>query len=154
MNTHAISSHKLGVVLGAFIGGALGRKTAMKQRVRTVFEVAAGVLVLVGTAAGTAWAQPRTPHGPTVGPAIYKMVGYDGGLALPFLLRAVNLTPDQQTKVRGSLPSHQTGSVSPIEHLQQAEDEFAAKLLSAPIPIARPPAARTAHGVGALSREN
>lgn len=73
----------------------------MKERVRTVFGVAAGVLVLVGTCAGTAWAQPRTPHGPTVGPAIYKMVGYDGGLALPFLLRAVKTS--RQTSRRRSV---------------------------------------------------
>jgi len=80
----------------------------MTERVRTVFGVAAGVLVPVGTGAGTAWAQPRTPHGPTVGPAIYKMVGYDGGLVLPFMLRAVNLTPDQQTKVRVCRRTRQT----------------------------------------------
>jgi Spy/CpxP family protein refolding chaperone len=101
----------------------------MNGIVRSIFGVAAGALVLVGTGAGTAWAQPQTPPGAPMR-GIEAMANYDYD-SLPFLLRAVSLTPDQETKVGGILSSHQTSTISMIEQLQQAEDEFAGKLFAA-----------------------
>jgi Spy/CpxP family protein refolding chaperone len=102
----------------------------MNGIVRSIFGVAAGALVFIGTGAGTTWAQPQTPPGAPMGRGIEAMASYDYD-ALPFLLRAVSLTSDQETKVGGILSSHQTSTISMIEQLQQAEDEFAAKLFAA-----------------------
>ena len=55
-----------------------------------------------------------------MGRGIEAMASYDYD-ALPFLLRAVSLTSDQETKVGGILSSHQTSTISMIEQLQQAE---------------------------------
>jgi Spy/CpxP family protein refolding chaperone len=88
-----------------------------------------GVLALLAASADTAWAQPQTP--PPIAHAGGQMGGYDGDFLLPFLLRTVNLTSDQETKVRGILSSHQTSTASLGAQLEQAEDDFAAKLFGA-----------------------
>jgi Spy/CpxP family protein refolding chaperone len=59
----------------------------------------------------------------------------DGELWL--MIRAANLTPEQQAKVRGILSTHRATTRPLIEQLRQAQQELGAKLL-APGPL--PPA--------------
>jgi Spy/CpxP family protein refolding chaperone len=63
--------------------------------------------------------------------------GRDGGMALPFLIRSANLTPEQETKVRTILSAHRTTTRNVLEQLRRAQDELADKLLAAgPVQIA------------------
>lgn len=55
--------------------------------------------------------------------------GRDGGMALPLLIRAANLTPEQDGKVRAILTSHRTVTRNTVEQLRRAQDELADKLL-------------------------
>ena len=57
--------------------------------------------------------------------------GRDGGMALPFLIRSANLTPEQETKVRAILSAHRTATRNTLEQLRRAQDELADKLLAA-----------------------
>ena len=57
--------------------------------------------------------------------------GRDGGMALPFLIRSANLTPEQETKVRAILSAHRTATRNVLEQLRRAQDELADKLLAA-----------------------
>jgi Spy/CpxP family protein refolding chaperone len=57
--------------------------------------------------------------------------GRDGGMALPFLIRSANLTPEQETKVRTILSAHRTTTRNVLEQLRRAQDELADKLLAA-----------------------
>jgi Spy/CpxP family protein refolding chaperone len=57
--------------------------------------------------------------------------GRDGGMALPLLIRAANLTPEQDGKVRTILANHRAVTRNTIEQLRRAQDELADKLLTA-----------------------
>ncbi len=54
----------------------------------------------------------------------------EGGGMLPILLRAVNLTPDQQAKVREIMAAHRTAMQATLEQLRQVQDELADKLFT------------------------
>ncbi len=54
--------------------------------------------------------------------------GRDGALALPFLVRAVNLTPEQDARVREILAARRTAARSTLEQLRQAQQELADRL--------------------------
>jgi Spy/CpxP family protein refolding chaperone len=63
--------------------------------------------------------------------------GRDGGTALPLLIRAAKLTPEQDEKVRAILTNHRTVSRNTVEQLRRAQDELADKLLgAAPVQVA------------------
>jgi Spy/CpxP family protein refolding chaperone len=55
--------------------------------------------------------------------------GRDGGMALPLLIRAAKLTPEQDGKVRAILTNHRTVTRNTVEQLRRAQDELADKLL-------------------------
>ena len=57
--------------------------------------------------------------------------GRDGGMALPFLIRSANLTPEQETKVHSILSAHRTTTRNVLEQLRRTQDELADKLLAA-----------------------
>ena len=96
----------------------------MRARIVTVAMVG----MLLGTAglSGPAGAQGMGPEMGRGGPW-----GRDGGMALPFLIRSANLTPEQETKVRGILSAHRTATRNALEQLRRAQDELADKLLAA-----------------------
>src|SRR3972149_326856 len=73
-------------------------------------------------------AQPAAAQG--MGPGMGHGWGRDSGLALPFLIRAVNLTPEQDTRVRAILSSHRTATRSTMEQLRKAQEELADKLIT------------------------
>ncbi len=86
-----------------------------------------GALTLAGVllaGAGPAVAQPRHERG---GPGWAR----EGGMALPLLIRAANLTPEQDAKVRAILASHRAVTRNSAEQLRRAQDELADKLLAA-----------------------
>jgi Spy/CpxP family protein refolding chaperone len=96
----------------------------------TIRTILAAALLLTATAA-VAQAPPPGPerragamHGP--------MSRTDGELWL--MIRAANLTPEQQAKVRGILSTHRASTRPLIEQLRQAQQELGAKLL-APGPL-------------------
>jgi len=63
--------------------------------------------------------------------------GRDGGMALPLLIRAAKLTPEQDVKVRAILTNHRTVTRNTVEQLRRAQDELADKLLGpAPVQVA------------------
>jgi Spy/CpxP family protein refolding chaperone len=55
----------------------------------------------------------------------------EGGMALPLLIRAANLTPEQDGKVRAILATHRAVTRNTVEQLRRAQDELADKLLVA-----------------------
>jgi Spy/CpxP family protein refolding chaperone len=55
--------------------------------------------------------------------------GREGGMALPVLIRAANLTPEQDGKVRAILTNHRAVTRNTVEQLRRAQDELADKLL-------------------------
>ena len=69
-------------------------------------------------------AQPRHERG---GPGWSR----DGGMALPLLIRAANLTPEQDAKVRAILANHRAVTRNSVEQLRRAQDDLADKLLAA-----------------------
>ena len=63
--------------------------------------------------------------------------GRDGGAALPLLIRAAKLTPEQDDKVRAILTNHRAVTHNTVEQLRRAQDELADKLLGpAPMQVA------------------
>jgi Spy/CpxP family protein refolding chaperone len=60
--------------------------------------------------------------------------GREGGMALPLLIRAAKLTPEQDGKVRVILTNHRTVTRNTVEQLRRAQDELADKLLG-PAPV-------------------
>lgn len=96
----------------------------IRARMVTMMTVA----MLMGTAglAGPAAGQGMGPDMGRGGPW-----GRDGGMALPFLIRSANLTPEQETKVRTILSAHRTTTRNALEQLRRAQDELADKLLAA-----------------------
>jgi len=73
-------------------------------------------------------AQPAAGQG--MGPAMGQGWGRDSGVALPFLIRAANLTPEQNTRVRAILSSHRAATRSTMEQLRKAQEELADKLMA------------------------
>jgi Spy/CpxP family protein refolding chaperone len=57
--------------------------------------------------------------------------GRDGGMALPLLIRAANLTPEQDGKVRAILANHRAVTRNTVAELRRAQDELAERLLAA-----------------------
>ena len=60
--------------------------------------------------------------------------GREGGMALPLLIRAAKLSPEQDGKVRAILTNHRTVTRNTVEQLRRAQDELADKLLG-PAPV-------------------
>lgn len=89
--------------------------------------VAAGLLLL---AASTA---PALAQAPGHEPAIRGVTGRGDG-ELWLMIRAANLTPEQQTRVRAILSAHRAAARPLIEQLRQAQQELGGKLL-APGPV-------------------
>jgi Spy/CpxP family protein refolding chaperone len=58
--------------------------------------------------------------------------GWGDGLLLGIPLRALNLTPDQQTQLKSILSSSRTANRSIIQQLRQAQSDLADKLLASP----------------------
>jgi Spy/CpxP family protein refolding chaperone len=91
-----------------------------KTRTLVALTLAAAVLL---AGAMPALAQPRHERG---GPGWSR----DGGMALPLLIRAANLTPEQDVKVRAILANHRAVTRNTVEQLRRAQDELADKLLA------------------------
>jgi Spy/CpxP family protein refolding chaperone len=96
----------------------------------TIRTILAAALLLTATAA-VAQAPPPGPGTP-LGAMHGPMGRTDGELWL--MIRAANLTPEQQAKVRGILSTHRASTRPLIEQLRQAQQELGAKLL-APGPL-------------------
>lgn len=91
------------------------------------------VALLVASTATAALAQSAPPGpGAPLGRMREVMGRADGELWL--MIRAANLTPEQQAKVRGILSTHRAATRPLIEQLRQAQQELGAKLL-APGPL-------------------
>lgn len=108
--------------------------TKRRDAVGVIASVIAGVLLAAGAASPVlAQAPPPRPGPPPHESGMRWGMGRpDGELAL--MIRAGNLTPEQQAKVRGILSAHRAGTRTLIEQLRQAQQELGAKLL-APGPI-------------------
>jgi Spy/CpxP family protein refolding chaperone len=93
---------------------------------RTKNITAIGVLV-----AACLWALPGyTQSSP--GPHERGGMAGDGtGIALPLLLRAANLTPDQKAQVRQIMANHRVTLQELFNQLRAAQDQMANKLFSA-----------------------
>lgn len=96
----------------------------IRARMVTMLTVAmlTGAAGLAGPAAGQGMGPDMGRGGPW---------GRDGGMALPFLIRSANLTPEQETRVRAILSAHRTATRNALEQLRRAQDELADKLLAA-----------------------
>ena len=96
----------------------------IRARMVTMMTVAMlmGAAALAGPAAGQGMGPDMGRGGPW---------GRDGSMALPFLIRSANLTPEQETKVRTILSAHRTTTRNALEQLRRAQDELADKLLAA-----------------------
>lgn len=92
-------------------------------------RVIAGVLVLVALSAAPALAQ-----GPGHESSSMRWSGGRGDGELWLMIRAANLTPEQQTRVRAILSAHRATARPLIEQLRQAQQELGGKLL-APGPV-------------------
>jgi len=82
----------------------------------------AGVLLLIAAAA------PALAQGPGRESSMRGGGRWDGELWL--MIRAANLTPEQQTRVRAILAAHRTSARPLIEQLRQAQQELGTKLLA------------------------
>jgi len=89
----------------------------------------AGVLLLVALCAAPALAQ-----GPGHESSSMRGSGGRGDGELWLMIRAANLTPEQQTRVRAILSAHRATARPLIEQLRQAQQELGGKLL-APGPV-------------------
>lgn len=92
-------------------------------------RVIAGVLLLVALSAAPALAQ-----GPGHESSSMRWSGGRGDGELWLMIRAANLTPEQQTRVRAILSAHRATARPLIEQLRQAQQELGGKLL-APGPV-------------------
>lgn len=97
----------------------------------TTRMIAAALLVASTATAALAQSPPPGPGAP-LGGIREAMSRADGELWL--MIRAANLTPEQQAKVRGILSAHRAATRPLIEQLRQAQQELGAKLL-APGPL-------------------
>jgi Spy/CpxP family protein refolding chaperone len=93
------------------------------RRARALAGVLGAGLLLAASAAAPALAQS-----PRHEPAAMRGAGReDGGLWL--MIRAANLTPEQQTRVRAILSAHRATARPLIEQLRHAQQELGGKLL-------------------------
>ena len=92
----------------------------------------AAALLVASTATGALAQSPPGGPGAPFGGMRETMGRSDGELWL--MIRAANLTPEQQAKVRGILSTHRTTTRPLIQQLRQAQQELGAKLL-APGPL-------------------
>ena len=97
----------------------------------TTRTIAAALLVVATATAALAQAPAPGPGAP-FGGRREAMGRADGELWL--MIRAANLTAEQQAKVRGILSTHRAATRPLIEQLRQAQQELGAKLL-APGPL-------------------
>lgn len=98
------------------------------RAIRGVWLGLLGGLVLTAAASATTFAQaPGLPFGHEPG-GRGGMGRHDGELWL--MIRAANLTPEQQAKVRSILSAHRSSARPLIEQLRQAQQELGAKLLA------------------------
>ncbi len=97
----------------------------------TTRTIAAALLVASTATAALAQSPPPGPGAP-FGGMREAMGRADGELWL--MIRAANLSPEQQAKVRGILSTHRATTRPLIEQLRQAQQELGAKLL-APGPL-------------------
>ena len=91
-------------------------------RVRDLAGVLVGVVLLIAAAA------PALAQGP--GRESSMRGGGRGDGELWLMIRAANLTPEQQTRVRAILAAHRTSARPLIEQLRQAQQELGTKLLA------------------------
>ncbi len=89
----------------------------------------AGVLVLVALSAAPALAQSPGHEASSM-----RWGGGRGDGELWLMIRAADLTPEQQTRVRAILSAHRATARPLIEQLRQAQQELGGKLL-APGPV-------------------
>lgn len=89
------------------------------------FVLAVGAITPVVTKASAQAPPPSSPGGSSMR---WGMGREDGELWL--MIRASNLAPEQQTKVRTILSSHRTATRPIVDQLRQAQQELGAKLLS------------------------
>jgi Spy/CpxP family protein refolding chaperone len=89
---------------------------------RDLAGVLVGVLLLIAAAA------PALAQGP--GRESSMRGGGRGDGELWLMIRAANLTPEQQTRVRAILAAHRTSARPLIEQLRQAQQELGTKLLA------------------------
>lgn len=85
----------------------------------------AGVLLLVALSATPALAQSPGHESSSM-----RWSGGRGDGELWLMIRAANLTPDQQTRVRAILSAHRAAARPLIEQLRQAQQELGGKLLA------------------------
>jgi len=78
------------------------------SEMKTMLLRPAGWAFVVLAALLASGAQPAAAQ--SMGPGMGHGWGRDSGLALPFLIRAVNLTPEQDARVRAILSSSSTAS--------------------------------------------
>jgi Spy/CpxP family protein refolding chaperone len=74
-------------------------------------------------------AEPALAQAPGHEPAVRGMAGRGDG-ELWLMIRAANLTPEQQTRVRAILSAHRATARPLIEQLRQAQQELGGKLLA------------------------
>jgi len=103
----------------------------MKKTLTTRTMLAAALLLASITTAALAQSPPSGPGAPFGG--MREATGRaDGELWL--MIRAANLTPEQQAKVHGILSTHRAATRPLVEQLRQVQQELGAKLL-APGPL-------------------
>lgn len=96
----------------------------------------AGLLLFAAAGAPVLAQAPPPPGGPAYGGpggSMRRGMGRDDG-ELWLMIRASNLTPEQQAKVRAILTAHRTATRALIDQLREAQQELGAKLL-APGPL-------------------
>lgn len=103
----------------------------MRGPLTTRTILTAAFLVALTATVSPAQSPPGGP-GALLGGMRGSMGRTDGELWL--MIRAANLTPDQQAKVRGILSTHRTTTRPLVEQLRQAQQELGAKLM-APGPL-------------------
>ena len=103
----------------------------MTTRARAIRDALIGLLgglVLTAAASGPALAQAPGPP-PGHEPGMHGGIGRPDG-ELWLMIRAANLTPEQQAKVRGILSTHRTTTRPLMQQLRQAQQELGTKLLT------------------------
>lgn len=91
--------------------------------------VVAGALLAAGAGAPVFAQSPSSPGPPAYEPGMRGGVERSDG-ELWLMIRAGNLTPDQQAKVRAILSAHRAATRPLIEQLRQAQQELGARLLA------------------------
>lgn len=98
----------------------------------TIRTILTAALLVTSTATAALAQSPPPGPGASFGGMRGPMDRTDGELWL--MIRAANLTPEQQAKVRGILSTHRATTRPLVEQLRQAQQELGAKLL-APGPL-------------------